>query len=351
MNIKQSSFGYLANGREVFLFSLTNDAGMQVNIINYGAIIAGILVPDRHGTLADVVLGFDNLQPYVEDKNYIGAAIGRYANRIGLACFELDGRLHQLDRNDGKNHLHGGRGGFHKVLWDARTEVQGDSVSVMLSYLSLHGDQGYPGNLAVQIRYQLNQHNELKVSYSATTDRATPVNLTQHSYFNLANDGDILGHQLWINADAYTPINRELLPNARHENVAQTPFDFRTIGAIGARIATKDEQLHFGSGYDHNYVLNKSALNQFELAALVSSPSSGRQLEILTQEPGLQFYSGNFLNGEFTGKGRRFSHRSAFCVEPQHFPDSPNSPTFPSTILQVGEQYSTNTAYRFSVRP
>ena len=350
MDIRLSSFGHLADGREVVRYSLCNDAGMQVDIITYGAIITAIHVPDRHGKLDDVVLGYDRLQQYVDDQNYIGAVIGRYANRIGAAAFELDGTRHALDKNDGDNHLHGGRVGFHKVLWSASTAVQDNQVSLTLCYLSVDGEQGYPGNLAVQVQYQLNQRNELTVRYSAETDRTTPVNLTQHSYFNLAGSGSIVAHQLMICADAYTPVSRQLLPVAGHSPVANTPFDFRAARAIGEQIAADDEQLRMGQGYDHNFVLNKTAPASADLAARVVDPDSGRQLDIFTQEPGMQFYSGNFLNGTLSGKNRVFAYRCGFCLEPQHFPDSPNCSAFPDTLLRPGQQYSTVTVYCFSVQ-
>ncbi len=350
MDIKKSSFGHLPNGSEVFQYVLTNDAGMQVDIITYGAIIRAIHVPDRHGIVADVVLGYDNLQQYYDDRNYIGAVIGRYANRIAAARFELDGSRYALNKNDGDNHLHGGVSGFHKVLWSAAEDVQAQQVSLTLQYRSPDGEQGYPGNLDVRVRYELSQDNELTVQYQASTDQATPVNLTQHSYFNLAGSPTILAHRLMICADAYTPVDRQLLPAAAHSPVAQTPFDFRSARAIGAQIGERDAQLQFGQGYDHNFVLNKSGPQQPELAARVCDPDSGRQLDICTTEPGLQFYSGNFLNGTLTGKNRVFSHRFGFCLEPQHFPDSPNRSDFPNSVLRPAELYSTSTVYRFSVQ-
>jgi len=364
MHITTSPFGQLADGRAVSLFTLTNDQGIQVKITDFGGIITELHVPDRQGNFADVVLGYDDLDGYVRDKNYFGAVIGRYANRVADASFELDGTRYGLDRNDGANHLHGGSAGFYKVLWSAQIDQQGDYVALILSYRSVDGEQGYPGNLDVTVTYQLNQRNELRVQYQALTDKATPVNLTQHSYFNLAgagagnrvgggagvNAGEILSHELMIDADAFTPVNPALIPEAGHVQVAGTPFDFRAARLIAEQIDGDDRQLRLGKGYDHNFVLNKTVDNQLNLAARVVEPVSGRVLELITQEPGLQFYSGNFLDGSVAAKGLVYGQRSGFCLEPQHFPDSPNRPVFPSTILRPDERYLTVTIYRFSVQ-
>jgi len=350
MHITKSPFGQLEDGRKVFLYALTNDQGIQVKITDFGAIITQLHLPDRWGNLGDVVLGYDNLESYIQDKNYFGAVIGRYANRVANAGFELDGRQYSLDRNDGPNHLHGGSAGFHKVLWSARMEQHSDHVALILGYRSADQEQGYPGNLDVTVTYQLNQRNELRVQYEALTDMATPVNLTQHSYFNLAGRGAVLDHELLIAADAFTPVGQTLLPDGAQTQVAGTPFDFRTARLIGEQIDTGDRQLMFGQGFDHNFVLNKAVDNQLNLAARVYEPDSGRIMELITQEPGLQFYSGNFLDGSAAGKGRVFGHRSGFCLEPQHFPDSPNNPAFPCTILRPDERYLTTTIYRFSVQ-
>jgi len=356
MHITKSPFGQLADGRTVSLFTLTNDQGIQVKITDFGGIITELHAPDRHGNFADVVLGFDDLDGYLQDKNYFGAVIGRYANRVANASFELDGTEYVLDRNDGANHLHGGSVGFYKVLWSAQIDQQSDYVALILSYRSVDGEQGYPGNLDVTVTYQLNQRNELRVQYQALTDKATPVNLTQHSYFNLAGtevgvaSGTILNHELMINADAFTPINHALIPDNGHAQVAGTPFDFRAGKLIAEQIEAGDEQLNRARGFDHNFVLNKTVDNQLNLAARVLEPVSGRVLELITQEPGLQFYSGNFLDGSAAGKGTVYGHRSGFCLEPQHFPDSPNKPAFPSTILRPDERYLTITIYRFSVQ-
>lgn len=350
MHISQSPFGQLEDGRTVFVYTLTNDLGIQVKVSDFGGIITELHVPDREGNFADVVLGYDQLVGYVQDKNYIGALIGRYANRVADASFELDGTRHVLNRNDGNHHLHGGIVGFHKVLWSARMDQQADHIALILSYRSVDGEQGYPGNLDVTVTYQLNQRNELKVQYQALTDKATPVNLTQHSYFNLAGHGDILNHEVMIDADAYTPVNPTLIPDSGHAPVAGTAFDFRSATLIGAHINDDSEQLGVGRGYDHNFVLNKAVDNQLNLAARVYEPTSGRVVEIITQEPGLQFYSGNFLDGSVAGKGKRYQHRHGFCLEPQHFPDSPNNADFPCTILRPDERYLTTTIYRFSVQ-
>ncbi|MYM94090.1 aldose epimerase family protein [Duganella vulcania] len=336
-------------GPEATLYTLTNTNGMIVKISNLGGVITEIHTPDRDGQLADVCLGFDDAAAYLGESHYFGALIGRYGNRIANGRFTLDGETFQLDVNNGVNHLHGGADGFHRRMWDAETFATPKSAGLILSYLSADGEQGYPGNLEVTVIYELRDNNELRIAFHAITDKATPVNLTNHAYFNLAGKGDILSHELTIAADAYTPVDSGLIPTGELPAVAGTPFDFRTPHAIGARIDADDEQLRHGAGYDHNFVLNKSAPRALELAARVRDPSSGRVLEVLTQEPGVQFYSGNFLHDGMGGKGRIYGHRSGFCLEPQHYPDSPNRPEFPSTILRPGEEYTTVMAYRFSV--
>jgi aldose 1-epimerase len=347
--ITESPFGQLPDGREATLYTLTNANGMVARISNLGGVITQIHVPDRDGVMADVVFGYDDVAPYMGDSNYFGALIGRYGNRIANGRFTLDGETHQLDLNDGVNHLHGGTGGFHRRLWEAETFATPKSAGLILSYLSPDGDQGYPGNLETTAIYELRDDNELRIAFHAITDKATPVNLTNHAYFNLAGKGDILGHQLTINADAYTPVGPGLIPVGAPQAVAGTAFDFRTPHAIGARIDQEDEQLRLGSGYDHNFVLKKSQPQAMEVAARVVDPASGRVLEVLSQEPGIQFYSGNFLSDDINGKGRIYGYRSGICLEPQHFPDSPNRPDFPSTILRPGAEYTTVMAYRFSV--
>ena len=336
-------------GADATLYTLTNASGMIVKISDLGGVITEIHTPDRDGQLADVCLGFDDPAAYLGESHYFGALIGRYGNRIANGRFTLDGETYQLDVNNGVNHLHGGQDGFHRRMWEAETFATPKSAGLILSYVSADGEQGYPGNLEVTVIYELRNDNELRIAFHAITDKATPVNLTNHAYFNLAGKGDILSHELTIAADAYTPVDSGLIPTGELPLVAGTPFDFRTPHAIGARIGEDDEQLRHGAGYDHNFVLNKSQPGALELAARVRDPSSGRVLEVLTQEPGIQFYSGNFLHDGMGGKGRIYSHRSGFCLEPQHYPDSPNRPGFPSTILRPGAEYTTVMSYRFSV--
>jgi len=342
-------FGVLPDGRQAKLFTLTNGNGMRVAFTNYGGIITQLLVPDRAGNPGDVVLGYDALDPYLRDSPYFGALIGRYGNRIARGRFVLDGEAWQLDINDGEHHLHGGSAGFDKRLWKAHMFRTDRSAGVTLTYCSEHGEQGYPGNLDVTVRYELGEENALTVGYRAVTDRATPVNLTQHSYFNLAASGDILGHELTIDADTYTPVGTGLIPSGRIDPVTGTPFDFRTPRTIGQCVDDANEQIRQGGGYDHNFILNGDAARGIRPAVRVHEPRSGRVLELFTTEPGLQFYSGNFLDGTLAGKGRTFGCRSGFCIEPQHFPDSPNQPSFPGTILRPGEEYRSASRYVFSV--
>ncbi|MBY0556904.1 MAG: galactose mutarotase [Burkholderiaceae bacterium] len=352
--ISSAPFGALPDGREATLYTLTNANGMLVRISDLGGVITEMHVPDRDGKLADVCLGFDNAAAYMDESHYFGALIGRYGNRIARGQFELDGQQYQLDVNNGINHLHGGTEGFHRKLWRAETFTTPTSAGLILRYLSPDGEQGYPGNLDVTVHYELTKDNGLEITFHASTDRATPVNLTNHAYFNLAGQGetgpsDILSHQLTIPADAYTPVDAGLIPTGEMRLVQDTPFDFRTPHAIGARIGAQDEQLGYGSGYDHNFVLNRPQDGALALAARVHEPASGRVLEVWTQEPGVQFYSGNFLSAAVRGKGRCYDFRSGFCLEPQHFPDAPNHAHFASTILRPGATYSTAMAYRFSV--
>ena len=347
--IQQAPFGQLPGGEEISVFTLVNTAGMTVKILDFGGIITEIHVPDRDGAFADVALGFDTLEPYRGDSPYFGALIGRSGNRIARGRFTLDGRTWQLPVNNGKNHLHGGPVGFDRVKWQASIE----GAELVLRYRSLDGEQGYPGTLDATVRYSLSDENEIVVRFHAVTDQPTPVNLTQHSYFNLAGGGDILGHELTIDADAFVPIDADSIPTGALAAVTGTPFDFRMPRTIGERIAYPDKQLRHGSGYDHCFVLNKPAgtttTRTMTRAARVCEPVSGRVLELFTQEPGVQFYSGNFLDGSLSGKGRVYEHRSGFCLEPQHFPDSPNRPDFPNTILRPGEVYETESRFRFSV--
>ncbi|MDP9066266.1 MAG: galactose mutarotase [Pseudomonadota bacterium] len=343
------AYGSMAEGGRATLYTLTNDAGGSIGITDYGAIIVSIGVPDRRGRPADVVLGYDSLTGYFANKPYFGAVIGRYANRIDQARFMLDGEVHRLSANDGGNTLHGGLIGFDKKLWQGiafeRTDVRG----VELTHRSANGDQGFPGNLEVRVIYTLLDHNELNIEYHAICDQPTVINLTQHSYFNLNPDGcaDILDHEIFIAADCYTPVGATLIPTGEMAAVAGTPFDFRVPCRVGARIADDHTQLSFGQGYDHNYVLNSGRTGP---AARVREPQSGRVLEMRTTEPGVQFYSGNHLDGSIAGKrGHYYARRSGLALEAQHFPDSPNQPRFPSTILRPGGRFFSRTAYLFSV--
>ncbi len=351
MKINKEPFGS-ADGVEVYLFTLTNDNGMTVKITNYGGIITSVLVPDKNGKFGDVVLGFDNVNDYVKDNPYFGAIIGRYGNRIAKGEFILDGKTYSLAINNPPNHLHGGPKGFHKVIWEPE-EVKTDStVGVQLKYLSKDGEEGYPGNLSVTVNYTLTKNNEIKIDYSATTDQKTICNLTNHSYFNLKDGGvtNILDHELMINADNYTPIDSTLIPTGEIVNVEGTPFDFRKLHKIGDEINADNEQIKFGRGYDHNFVLN-GEMGKMRLVAKAFEPTSGRVLQVYTDQPGIQFYSGNFLDGTLTGKnGIVYNYRNGFCLETQHFPDSPNESKFPSTVLSPNETYKTETIYKFSVQ-
>ena len=340
-------FGKLPSGETVELYTLKNAKGVEADISTYGGVIVSLKVPDRSGALGDIVLGFDDLKGYLTPPPYFGALIGRYGNRIGHAQFTLDGVTYKLFKNDGDNSLHGGKRGFDKVLWKAKP---GDGQSLELTYLSKDGEEGYPGNLSVTVVYTLTDNNELKIDYSATTDKDTVLNLTNHSYFNLAGqgEGDILNHQIMINADKFTPVDKGLIPTGELRDVANTPLDFRQAHAIGERIGSDYEQIVLGGGYDHNFVLNRSG-DGLSLAARVTEPKSGRVMEVLTTQPAIQFYTGNFLDGTLKGKGGKvYARRSALCLETQHYPDSPNHPDFPTTELKPGEQYHTTTVYRFS---
>ena len=352
--VSQVRFGTLPDGQTVDAYTLRNAHGVEVRAITYGGIITSLKVPDRQGALADVVLGFNSLDGYLSDHPFFGAIIGRYGNRIGKGRFSLDGTEYSLATNNGPNHLHGGPKGFDKRLWTA-APLDG-KAGVAFTRTSADGEEGYPGTLSVRVTYELTDSNELIVDYHATTDKATPLNLTQHSYFNLAGEGsgDILGHQLTLNADRYTPVDGTLIPTGELAPVDGTPFDFRQPAAIGARIDADHPQLKNGQGYDHNWVLNRPAdaagtsAGSLVLAAKAAEPASGRWLEVRTTEPGIQFYAGNFLDGKITGKsGRAYGRRSGFCLETQHFPDSPNKPNFPSTILRPGQEYRSRTVFTF----
>jgi len=343
--ITQAPFGQLPDGATITQFTLANANGMVATILDFGGIITELQAPDRDGRFVDVVLGFDSLAPYHGDSPYFGALIGRYGNRIKGGRFTLDGREVQLPVNNGNNHLHGGPGGFDRVKWGATVEGR----KLHLAYRSPDGEMGYPGNLDVRVTYELNDDNELVVSFHATTDQPTPVNLTQHSYFNLAGEGDILAHFLTIDADSFVAIDSESIPTGELTPVTGTPFDFRRPRPIGERIAQPDKQLRHGSGYDHNFVLNKPAGKALSRAARVCEPVSGRVMELWTEEPGVQFYSGNFLDGALAGKNGNLEYRSGLCLEPQHFPDSPNQPQFPDVILRPGQEYRTESRFRFLV--
>jgi aldose 1-epimerase len=346
--VTRAPFGTMPDGTPVEVFTLKNAGGMEVRAINYGGIITALRVPDRNGAFGDVVLGFDRLDDYLTKNDpFFGAIIGRYGNRIARAQFSLEGQTYKLAANNGPNHLHGGNKGFDKVFWSAQPVAGKNALA--FNRTSADGEEGYPGNLKVQVTYTLTDKNELVVDYLATTDKTTVVNLTQHTYFNLAGhaSGDILGHQLMLNADRYTPIGDTLIPTGELAPVAGTPFDFRKPAAIGARIGQAHPQLKNGLGYDHNWVLNRGG-SGLQLAARVTEPTSGRTLEVRTTEPGIQFYSGNFLDGKLTGKdGAVYRHRTGFCLETQHFPDSPNQPSFPSTTLTPGQEYKTSTVFTF----
>ncbi len=346
-----SLFKKTIDQRETGLFYLENANGAAVAITNYGARIVGLLVPDRTGKMVDVVLGYDSIGSYQKNgEPFFGAIIGRYGNRIAKAKFTLDNKVYQLDANDGHNTLHGGKTGFHARVWDAKPI--NDSV-IEFSYASKDMEEGYPGNLAVTVTYSLLADNALKIDYKASTDKATPVNLTNHAYFNLNGEGSstINDHLLMINADAITPVDSTLIPTGVRQPVDNTPFDFRTPIAIGSRVDAADQQIKNGKGYDHNFILKDSSKTE-HLAATVLGPKTGIFMEVFTTEPGIQFYGGNFLTGaDHDGKdGKSYGHRSAFCLETQHFPDSPNQPSFPSTILKPGETYTSSTTYKFSVK-
>jgi len=349
--VTREAFGKTTNGIPVEIYTLTNANGIELRAMTYGAIITGLKVPDRSGHIGDIVLGFDTIDGYLKDSPYFGALIGRYGNRIAKGQFTLGGKTFTLSTNNGPNHLHGGVKGFDKVLWNALQAAGPEGVSVMFNRVSPDGEEGYPGNLQVSVRYLLTDRNELAIDYRATTDKATPVNLTQHSYFNLAADsGDILGHELMLNASRYTPVDGTLIPTGELAPVAGTPFDFQKATAIGARIDSDHVQLRNGKGYDHNWVLNRTGAG-LQRAAFVVDPKSGRTLDIATTEPGIQFYSGNFLDGTIIGKsGQAYKHRAGFCLETQHYPDSPNHPDFPSTILQPGQTYASKTVFTFGVQ-
>ncbi|SHM56596.1 aldose 1-epimerase [Chitinophaga sp. CF418] len=347
--ISDAAFDKMVDGKQVKLYHLKK-GNLEAAITNYGAKIVSLMAPDKQGQLADVELGYDNIDQYVNTKErYYGGIVGRYGNRIAKGKFKVDGKEYSLAQNNGVNHLHGGKKGFNDVVWDAE---QPNDHTLKLHYLSKDGEEGYPGNLDITLTYELTDSNEVKIDYTATTDKATVVNLTNHSFFNLhgAGNGDINDHIMYINADKYTPVDSTLIPKGKLEPVKGTPMDFTTPAKIGERVDADFEQLKFGKGYDHNYVLNKKS-KELSLAATVQEPQSGRFLEVWTTEPGVQFYGGNFLDGTDKGKeGKTYAHRGAFCLETQHYPDSPNQPSFPSVVLKPGETYTSTCVYKFGVK-
>jgi len=347
--VKKQPYGKMPDGTAVDLYTLSNAKGMQASIITYGGALVSLMVPDRAGKPGDVAVAMDDLDGMRAQDAFFGALIGRYGNRIGRAQFSLNGKTYKLPANNGVNTLHGGANGFDKRVWKAKPGSHPDGPTLTLTYVSKDGEEGFPGTLKATVVYTLTDQNELKLDYTATTDKATVVNLTNHTYFNLAGEGDILGHEVMIAADRFTPVDDGLIPTGELKPVKGTPFDFTTATAIGARIDQDDQQLKYGKGYDHNWVLNKSDASMTK-AAEVRDPKSGRVMEVWTTEPALQFYTGNFLNGTLKGKGRAFALRNAFCMETQHYPDSPNKPSFPSTTLEPGKTYHTTTIYRFSAK-
>jgi len=341
------SWGKTAEGEDVTLYTLRNAGGVETTITNYGGRVVTLLVPDRTGQKADVVLGFDSLDGYLKENPFFGALAGRYGNRIGKGKFSLNGMDYTLAKNNGENSLHGGIRGFDKKVWKASQDGQ----KLELTYISRDGEEGFPGTMTTVVTYTLTDKNELRIDYAITTDKDTVKNVTNHSYFNLAGqgEGDILGHQVTLSADRYTPVDSGLIPTGELASVTGTPFDFRQPHAIGERIdAAGDQQIKFGKGYDHNFVLNGEMGTPHDVAK-ITEPKSGRVMDVSTTEPGVQFYTGNFLDGTLTGKGGKvYKHRYGFCLETQHFPDSPNKPAFPTTVLKPGERYQSTTIYRFS---
>jgi aldose 1-epimerase len=347
---RKESFGRTANGQNIDLFTLTNTGGLEARVMTYGGILLSLKVPDRNGHVDNIVLGFDSADGYYTTGQYFGALIGRYANRIGKGRFTLNGVEYKLTVNRGEHHLHGGVNGFNRVVWRARPLQTPTGATLELTYLSADGEEGYPGNLSVKVVYTLTNNNELRIEYSAVTDTDTVVNLTNHSYFNLAGQGqgDILEHELMINAARFTPVDSGLIPTGELRNVQGTPFDFTRMTAIGSRINQDDEQLKFGNGYDHNWVLN-GEIGKLRKGAAVRESRTGRVMEVWTTEPGVQLYSGNFLDGTMIGKGgKTYQRHDALCLETQHYPDSPNQPEFPTATLKAGERYRSTTIYRFS---
>jgi aldose 1-epimerase len=350
MSITCQPFGETAEATPIERYTLTNANGLQAEIMTYGGILTALRVPDRAGAFGDIVLGFDTLEPYLGDHPFFGALIGRFCNRVAGAQFTLNGTTYRLAHNDGVNHLHGGPHGFHRAIWRASERPSDAGPSLELRYLSRDGEEGYPGNLTVTVIYTLTDQNALRIDYTATTDRGTVVNLTNHTYFNLDGSADILGHELQLDATHFLPIDETLIPIGELRSVQNTPMDFTTSTAIGDRIGSDDQQVRCGHGYDHTWVLDKPA-DVLGHAARVYAPDSGRVLDVSTTAPGIQFYSGNMLDGSLTGKGGAiYARNSGLCLETQHFPDSPNQPQFPSTVLRPGETYRQTTIFQFGVR-
>jgi aldose 1-epimerase len=351
-SIKATVFGKLPDGREVNQYTLSNGLGLTAQVINYGGAITSLSVPDRNGQVADIVLGYDTLDGYISGTAYLGAIVGRYGNRISKGQFQLDGKSCQVTVNDGENHLHGGKIGFNKVLWDAIILKDAPEAAIQMQYVSPDREEGYPGTVRLKVTYTLTKKNELRIDYEGTTDQPTILNPTQHSYFNLSGNftHTILNHLLMIEADSFTPVDKGLITTGQIRNVENTPMDFRNPVAIGARIDNKDEQLEFGRGYDHNWVLRGSA-GQLRKGAELYDAASGRVMSVFTDQPGLQFYSGNFLDGSAKGKkGIAYQYRSGLCLEAQAFPDTPNKPQFPPVTLRPGQTYRQTTIYQFSTK-
>ncbi len=349
--IEKTFYGKLPDGRNVYQYTLTNKSGASMKVINFGAIVTSLTAPDRNGKYEDIVLGYDSLKGYIDDKTYFGAIVGRYGNRIGRGKFRLDDKEYQLTINDGENHLHGGKAGFNKVLWDAKEVKDTAGPSIELTYVSADGEEGYPGKVTLSVTYTLTDKNELRIEYKGITDKTTILNPTHHSYFNLSGsfDNTILDHLLTIEADAFTPVDKGLITTGKYLDVAKTPMDFRIPTPIGARINDRFEQLIFGKGYDHNWVL-KNYNGKIRKVAELYEEKSGRLMTIYTDQPGLQFYSGNFLNGTAKGKSTSYQFRSGLCLEAQCFPDSPNKPEFPSVTLKPGQVYHQTTIYQFTTK-
>ena len=350
--IRVKSFGILDDGRNVQLFTLKNAQGTSVDIMDLGGVIVSLRTADATGNITDITTGFDHPQQYLSGSGYMGAIVGRYANRIANGRFSLDGKQYSLAKNNGDNAIHGGLIGFDKKFWHTDTESENSEASLSLTLESKDGEEGYPGNLTAKVTYTLNDRDQLIIDYSATTDKVTVINLTQHAYFNLNGHGagSVLDQEIMINADQYTPIDNESIPTGELASVEGTPLDFRTPKPIGVNINSSHEQIRFGSGFDHNFIISHPVEGELTLAASVLSPSTGRTLNVYTDQPGMQFYTGNFLNGTLIGKeGAVYARRNAFCLETQHYPDSPNKPNFPSTILRPGEQYATRTVFEFGV--